>query len=137
MEISTLYQADFKLGAKGKTRRGSVESSVPQVSSKLLRIVASGTLFQTFTLSVPCHPAPSSVIRAHSVTKTRGGSASMLLSLISQFPSVEAALVASLGGNEEGRNVKVELEREGVSTRFCKVWKGLGVPSAWVLDAGE
>jgi hypothetical protein len=46
-----------------------------QPLSKPLRIVASGTLFQTHTLSIPCHPLPSTVIRAHSVEKARGGSA--------------------------------------------------------------
>lgn len=101
-----------------------------------LRIVAAGTLFQTFTLALPCHPAPSTVIRAHSVAKTRGGSASTLLAMLAQFPSVEAMLVASLGGDEEGQLVIRDLERAGVSTRFCKVWKGAGVPSAWVLQAG-
>jgi hypothetical protein len=112
--------------------------NIPQTatSSKLLRIVASGTLFQTYTLSIPNHPAPSSVIRAHSVTKTRGGSASTLVSLLAQFPSVETALVASLGGNEEGRAVRADLEQGGVNTKFCKIWKGLGIPSAWVLEAG-
>ncbi|THV07443.1 hypothetical protein K435DRAFT_772751 [Dendrothele bispora CBS 962.96] len=105
--------------------------------SKPLRIVASGTLFLTHTLSIPSHPAPSTVVRAHSVVKTRGGSASSLLSLLAQFPRVEAALVASLGGNDEGQILIQDLESEGVSTRFCKVWKDVGVPSAWVLHASE
>jgi hypothetical protein len=47
-------------------------------AGKQLRIVASGTLFLTHTLSLPCHPAPSTVIRAHSVDKARGGSANMV-----------------------------------------------------------
>ena len=47
-------------------------------SGKQLRIVASGTLFLTHTLSLPCHPAPSTMIRAHSVDKARGGSANMV-----------------------------------------------------------
>lgn len=102
-----------------------------------LRIVASGTLFVTHTLSLPVHPTPSSVTRAHSVEKTRGGSASTLLSLLSQFPSVDAMLVASLGGNAEGKMILRDLEREGVNTRFCKIWDEYGVPSAWVLHAGE
>jgi hypothetical protein len=29
-----------------------------------------------------------------------------------------------------------DLEREGVITRYCKIWPGAGVPSAWVLHAG-
>ncbi|KAJ7593134.1 hypothetical protein C8J56DRAFT_779686 [Mycena floridula] len=102
-----------------------------------LRIIASGTLFRTFTLEVPNHPAPSTVVRAHSVQKTRGGSASTLLSLLAQFPSVESVLVAPLGGDDEGRMVLRELEAEGVNTRYCKVWKGSGVPTAWVLHSAE
>jgi sugar/nucleoside kinase (ribokinase family) len=102
-----------------------------------LRIVASGTLFLTHTLSLPSHPAPSTVVRAHSVTKSRGGSASTLLSLLAQFSRVEAILIAPLGGNDEGKMVLRDLEREGITTRYCKVWKGAGVPSAWVLESGS
>ncbi|KAG7089592.1 hypothetical protein E1B28_011259 [Marasmius oreades] len=102
-----------------------------------MQIIASGTLFLTHTLSVPCHPAPSTVIRAHAVEKSRGGSASMVLSLLAQFPCVDTALVASLGGNDEGQALIRQLEKEGVITRFCKVWRNLGVPSAWVLHASE
>ena len=47
-------------------------------TGRQLRIVASGTLFLTHTLSIPCHPAPSSMIRAHSVDKARGGSANIV-----------------------------------------------------------
>ena len=46
-------------------------------------------------------------------------------------------LVAPLGGNEEGKIVVRDLEQERVSTRFCKIWDNAGVPSAWVLQAGE
>lgn len=119
-----------------KLRRASDGLAPTSLSSKPLRVVASGTLFHTHTLSLPSHPAPSTVVRAHSVSKTRGGSASTLSSLLAQFPGVEAMLVAPLGGNEEGKVVKADLEKEGVNTRFCKVWKGLGVPSAWVLHSG-
>lgn len=105
-------------------------------SFKPLRIIASGTLFLTHTLAVPCHPAPSTVIRAHSVTKTRGGSASSILSLLAHFPgAVDPILVASLGGNDEGQILVKELESEGVNTRYCKVWPDSGVPSAWVIQA--
>jgi hypothetical protein len=45
-------------------------------------------------------------------------------------------LVAPLGGNEEGRMIIQELEKERVSTRYCKIWDQVGVPSAWVLHAG-
>lgn len=46
-------------------------------------------------------------------------------------------LVAPLGGNEEGKMISRDLDRERVSTRFCKVWEESGVPSAWVLHAGK
>ncbi|KAJ7158735.1 hypothetical protein C8R46DRAFT_957377 [Mycena filopes] len=109
-----------------------------QTAGRPLRIVASGTLFLTHTLGLGGpHPAPGTVVRAHSVTKTRGGSASTLLSLLAQFARVDAFLVAPLGGNEEGRMILRDLEREGVSTRYCKVWKGTGVPSAWVLESSD
>ncbi|KAJ7227212.1 hypothetical protein GGX14DRAFT_488773 [Mycena pura] len=117
--------------------RSGHRDAIPAVTGRPLRIVASGTLFLTHTLSLPTHPAPSTVVRAHSVTKTRGGSASTFLSLLAQFAHVDAYLVASLSGNEEGRMIVRELEREGVSTRYCKVWKGAGVPSAWVLESAD
>jgi sugar/nucleoside kinase (ribokinase family) len=106
-------------------------------SQRPLRIVASGTLFLTHTLSLPSYPSPSSVVRAHSVSRVRGGSASNLLSLLAQFPSVEALLVAPLAGNDEGNMILRDLEKEGVITRYCKVWEGAGVPSAWVLHSGS
>lgn len=75
--------------------------------------------------------------RAHSVEKTRGGSASTLLSLLAQFSAVDAVLVASLGGNDDGKMILRDLDREGVNTRFCKIWANYGVPSAWVFQTGE
>ncbi|KAF7327852.1 hypothetical protein MKEN_00365100 [Mycena kentingensis (nom. inval.)] len=112
---------------------------VPPASQPPLRVLAAGTLFFTTTLSIPTHPTPSTtpVVRAHSVTKTRGGSASTILSLLAQFSSIECYLVASLAGNDEGRAIIRQLEREGVSTRYSKVFKGAGVPSAWVLEADD
>ena len=100
------------------------------------RIVASGTLFLTHTLELPTHPAPSTVNRAQSVAKSRGGAASACLSILAQFPGVDAKLVASLSNNDEGKMIIDQLEREGVSTRYCKIWEGASVPSAWVLHAG-
>lgn len=102
-----------------------------------LRIVVSGTLFVTHTLGLPTYPAPSTVNRAHSVHTSRGGSASNVSSLLAQLPTVDAMLVAPLGGNNEGRMIIRELENEGVNLRFCKIWDGSGVPSAWVLHADE
>jgi sugar/nucleoside kinase (ribokinase family) len=56
---------------------------------------------------------------------------------LAQFSSVEAVLVAPLGGNEEGRMVLRDLENEGVITQYCKIWRDAGVPSAWILHAGN
>ena len=101
-----------------------------------LRLVASGTLFLTYHLALPSHPAPAAAVRAHAVRKSRGGSASSILAVAAQLPGVDAQLVAPLSGNEEGRAIARELERERVGTRFCKIWKAAGVPTAWVLHAG-
>ncbi|KAG6908683.1 hypothetical protein DXG01_003697 [Tephrocybe rancida] len=120
-----------------KLRREMHDTTSTQPQTKPLRIVASGTLFLTHTLSLPTHPAPSSVVRAHSVEKRRGGSANTLLSLLAQFNSVEAVLVAPLSGNEEGQMVLRDLDSEGVVTKYCKIWKDVGVPSAWVLHSTE
>jgi hypothetical protein len=121
-----------------------------------LRIVASGTLFLTHTLSLSSHPAPTSVTRAHAVNRTRGGGVSVVLKTLVQLGAcaggvgsgeagppqlwipqlVDAQLVAPLAGNEEGRTLMRELESDGVSLRHCKVWDGASVPTAWVLHAG-
>jgi len=45
-------------------------------------------------------------------------------------------LVAPLGGNEEGRMILKDLENERVITKYCKIWRDAGVPSAWVLHSG-
>lgn len=59
-----------------------------------------------------------------------------MLSLLAQFANVDAVLVAPLGGNDEGKAILKELENEGVTTRYCKIWKDAGIPSAWILHAG-
>ncbi|TBU27203.1 hypothetical protein BD311DRAFT_697099 [Dichomitus squalens] len=117
-------------------RRDTLESA-GLATQRPLRVVASGTLFLTNNLGLPTHPERNSVVRAHSVSKVRGGSASTCLSILAQFPAVEASLVVPLGGNEEGRRIISELERERVNTRYCKVWPEAGVPSAWVLHADD
>ena len=124
-----------------RLRRDTQDSAAAQyppsaTSQPTLRIVASGTLFLTHTLELPAHPAPSTVHRAKSVEKSRGGAASACLSILAQFPGVDAKLVASLSNNDEGKMIIDQLEREGVSTRYCKIWEGASVPSAWVLHAG-
>ncbi|TBU44454.1 hypothetical protein BD309DRAFT_862239 [Dichomitus squalens] len=117
-------------------RRDTLESA-GLATQRPLRVVASGTLFLTNNLGLPTHPERNSVVRAHSVSRVRGGSASTCLSILAQFPAVEASLVVPLGGNEEGRRIISELERERVNTRYCKVWPEAGVPSAWVLYADD
>ncbi|KAK7696411.1 hypothetical protein QCA50_001068 [Cerrena zonata] len=117
--------------------RKDTQETLPLPLQRPLRVVASGTLFLTHTLALPSHPEPSSAIRAHSVTRARGGSASTCLSILAQFPNVDAMLVAPLGGNDEGQMVIRDLESERVSTRFCKIWENAGVPSAWVLHADD
>ena len=119
-----------------RLRRDTQDTISPNSNTRPLRIAACGTLFLTHTLDIPTHPEPSAVVRAHSVTRSRGGSAATCSSIIAQFPSVEAMLVAPLGGNEEGRMILRDLEQEKVSTRYCKIWEQAGVPSAWVLHAG-
>jgi hypothetical protein len=61
---------------------------------------------------------------------------SKILSLLAQFPAVEAVLVAPLSGTPEGQMILRDLEKEGVSTKYCKIWKSAGVPSAWILHSG-
>lgn len=119
------------------TQDAATAQNPPSLTTQpTLRIVASGTLFLTHTLELPTHPAPSTVHRAKSVTKSRGGAAAACLSTLAQFPGVDTKLVASLSNNDEGKMIIDQLEREGVSTRYCKIWEGASVPSAWVLHAG-
>lgn len=44
--------------------------------------------------------------------------------------------MAPLSGNPEGQMILRDLEHEGVTTKYCKIWKGAGVPSAWILHSG-
>ena len=69
--------------------------------------------------------------------RSRVGSVLAVLALLAQLNADRCWLVTSLGGTQEVRVVARELEGEGVSTRYCKVWEGVGVPAAWILHAGE
>ncbi|KAH9059654.1 hypothetical protein EDB87DRAFT_1620735 [Lactarius vividus] len=89
-------------------------------STRPLRVVAVGTLFLTHTLSLPSHPAPAKTIRAHDT-----------------YALGEEARPPSSACSPRARVVTRELEADGVSTRYCKVWDGAGVPAAWVLYAGD
>jgi hypothetical protein len=106
-------------------------------STRSLRVVAAGTLFLTHTLFLPSHPGAAQTVRAHEYVRCRGGSAPAILSMLSQLHVEKCWLVASLGSSQEARSLSRELEAEGVSTRYCKVWEGAGAPAAWVLHAGE
>lgn len=119
-----------------RLRRDTQDSSASS-SQRPFRVVACGTLFLTHTLSLPTHPEPSTVVRASSVTRSRGGPASTCLAILAQFPAVHAILVAPLGGNDDGKQIIRELETERVSTKYCKIWEEAGVPSAWVLHADD
>ncbi|KAF8488041.1 hypothetical protein F5888DRAFT_1639463 [Russula emetica] len=85
--------------------------------------------------TLPTHPGPTQTVRAHEYARSRGGSAPAILSVLSQLHVDKCWLIASLGGAQEARALARELEAEGVSTRYCKVWEGAGVPAAWVLHA--
>ncbi|KAI0052815.1 hypothetical protein FA95DRAFT_1553093 [Auriscalpium vulgare] len=112
-------------------------SYAPSQQLKPLRVLASGTVFFTHTLTIPSHPSPSSNVRANAYERSRNGSASTVLAVLAQFHADACWLVASLGGNDEGKEVIRELEKTGVSTRYCKIWEGAGVPGAWVLHAND
>jgi hypothetical protein len=107
-----------------------------------VRVFACGTLFQTHIFQLPSPPHDSGVVRAHSITKSLNGSAPsilMVLSLLSGYIPTEllSFLVAPLGGSEEAQSVTNQLESRGVSTRYCKIVPGAGVPGAWVLKSSE
>ncbi|KAH7884752.1 hypothetical protein F5I97DRAFT_1497797 [Phlebopus sp. FC_14] len=115
-----------------------------QLPVKPLRIFAAGTVFLTHTLLLPSHPEPGSASRAQAVHTARGGAAGHILALLSQLsttsPSlgdVESMLIASLGGNSDAVHLRDALEALGIRTKYCKLWPGLGVPSAWVMHARD
>ncbi|KAF9223372.1 hypothetical protein BS17DRAFT_796049 [Gyrodon lividus] len=119
-------------------------SAHPPPVPKLLRIFSTGTIFLTHTLVLPSHPVPGSASRAQTVHTSRGGAAGHILALLAQFgatcPSsggVEPMLIASLGGNTDAFRLRDALESSGVRTKYCKLWPGLSVPSAWVMHARD
>ncbi|EJD08297.1 uncharacterized protein FOMMEDRAFT_16715 [Fomitiporia mediterranea MF3/22] len=102
-----------------------------------IRVIASGTVFLTHVLSLPTFPGEGTISRARNVTRLRGGSVANVLTVLGQFSGVDALLVAPLAGNTEGAMLARDLQREGVNTRFCKVWEGASVPSAWIIEAED
>jgi hypothetical protein len=109
----------------------------PGFHQRQLRILLSGTLFLTNALGLDSFPSPGSVSRSHSVTKTRGGSAATVASILAQFSGTEPYLNAALGGNDEAKLVHRRMEREGVILQYCKLWSNASIPTAWVLDTGQ
>lgn len=58
------------------------------------------------------------------------------LSMISQFAETQSWLVAPIGSGPEGSALRVELEREGISTRLCARRESAdGVPKAFVIKS--
>ncbi|KAF8752780.1 ketohexokinase [Rhizoctonia solani] len=82
--------------------------------SQRFRIVASGTLFVTHTLSVGILPdhgqKNNSATRASSVRRERGGASATVLTVLAQFSHVAAYLVAPVGSGPEGEAMLKELE---------------------------
>ncbi len=118
--------------------RGRRDASDPVNGvSKALRIVASGTVFITNTLSLQSYPVESSAARAKEASRSRGGAACNVLSTLAQFPNVDAMLVAPFGSDDDAKQIASSLETEGVNMRYCKVWDGRGVPNAWVIKSRE
>lgn len=113
--------------------------------SRPLRIVASGTLFITHTLTVPSLPPSNSnsdqaqnATRASAVRRERGGASATVLTVLAQFTHhVQAFLVAPVGSGPEGQAMVRELESVGVSTRLCARRDAGGVPAAYVICAAD
>lgn len=104
--------------------------------SRPLRIVASGVIFVTHTLSLLSFPEEGSNSRAQAVNRVRGGSAAASLSVLAQFSDVKSWLLAPIGSGPEGAAIRIELEREGISTQLCPKREADGVPKAFVLRSG-
>ncbi|KAG9097416.1 hypothetical protein FRC06_007580 [Ceratobasidium sp. 370] len=104
--------------------------------SRRLRIVASGTLFITHTLTVNSLPNQNST-RASAVRRERGGASATVLSILAQFTHVETYLVAPVGGGPEGSAMLKELEAAGVKTKLCAKRDASGVPAAYVICAAD
>ncbi|KAG0702474.1 hypothetical protein DFH29DRAFT_804908 [Suillus ampliporus] len=105
---------------------------------KPFRIFSTGTIFLTHSLDLSSHPVPGTASRAQAVSTARGGSAGHVLGFLAALPAaVEPMLITSLGASPDGIRLRDELEAGGVRTKYCKLWPGLGVPSAWVMHARD
>lgn len=113
--------------------RGSSPAPDSPGASRPLRIVASGVMFITHTLNLPSYPEEGSNTRAQLVNRVRGGSAAASLSVLTQFSDTKGWLVAPIGSGPEGAALRIELEREGISTSLCPKRDADGVPKAFVM----
>lgn len=101
------------------------------------RIVATGTIFLTHTISLATFSSEGSNVRAQTVDRHRGGAAAASLSVIAQFAGTQAWLIAPIGGGGEGASLRVELERERISTELCARRESEGVPKAFIIKSSE
>lgn len=76
-------------------------------------------------------------MRAQTVDRHRGGAAAASLSVIAQFAGTQAWLIAPIGGGGEGASLRVELERERISTELCARRESEGVPKAFIIKSSE
>ncbi|KAF5377348.1 hypothetical protein D9757_007994 [Collybiopsis confluens] len=101
-----------------KLRKDSLRDIPPPTRS--LRILASGTLFLTHTLADSRRFRNFNPVSSRPISRHRRS-----------FPR-------RFSSRQRRRQVLIkELEKDGLNTRYCKVWPDLGVPSAWVIQATE
>jgi len=81
--------------------------------------------------------APTQTVCAHESTRSRGGRAPAIFSVLCQLHVDKCWMVADLGGAQEACALACEIEVEGVSTRYCKIWDGAGVLAAWILHTSK
>ena len=118
---------------KESPRPGSRGNSGPSIPGPL-RVVASGVVFLTHTITMSGElPPAGSNSRAQDVIRHRGGAAAACLSVISQFAGTQSWLIAPIGTGPEGEALRVELQREGISTQLCARREADGVPKAFVI----
>lgn len=108
-------------------------SYIRDASKNPFRIVATGTIFLTHTISIATFAREGSNVRAQTVVRHRGGAAAASLSVIAQFGGTQPWLIAPIGGGGEGASLRVELERERIRTELCAKRESEGVPKAFII----
>ena len=109
--------------------------SLSPIGGGPLRVLASGVIFLTHNIELASFPGQGSNTRAQNVVRTRGGAAAACLSILAQFAGTQTWLVAPIGTGPEGAALRIELEREGISTQFCTRREADGVPKAFVIKS--